>query len=56
VFLNAPVACLSSKIPALERASAQKGLFGETYSREFTVDILDQEGAEFSKDLEDCWL
>jgi len=31
-------------------------LFGQTYSRKFTVDILDQEGAEFSKDLEDGWL
>jgi hypothetical protein len=31
-------------------------LLGQTYSRKFTVDILDQEGAEFSKDLEDGWL
>jgi hypothetical protein len=31
-------------------------VFDETYSREFTVDVLDQEGAEFSKDLEHGWL
>lgn len=26
-----------------------------TYSRKFTIDVLDQEGAEFGENLEACW-
>lgn len=53
--MNAPVACLEWNVST--RSASYAGIFlGQTYSREFAIDVLNQEGAEFREYLEQCWL
>lgn len=50
------VAIANSEQPRCRNTPKRKESPGWTYRGKFAIDILDQEGAELRKDLEECWL